>query len=69
MNAPKLLRFKIATSFAFASLGLIAFARLAASEPASGATMLAFVTLSIFVIAAAWRGFIYVRAMRGPAKQ
>lgn len=68
MNPRKLLRFKIVTSFAFAALGVITFVRLAATEPLSGATLLAFVMVSIFVVAAVWRGCIYLQAIRGLAK-
>jgi len=62
------LRFKIVSSFAIAGLFAVALVRLASSTPLNGAAMLALGTCAIVVVAAAWRGWIYLRAARsGPA--
>lgn len=68
MNPLKLLRYKLATSFAFAALGLIAFVRLAIAVPFSSETLLPFLVVTIFVIAGLWRGCIYLQALRGSEK-
>ena len=61
------LRYKIFTSFAIAALGAIALVRLALSVPLSGAAVMAFLVGGVIVVAATWRGLIYLRAARSAA--
>jgi hypothetical protein len=68
MNPLDRLRFKIATSFAIAALGIIMFVHLALMLPLSLSTLLPFLAPIIFVIAGVWRGLIFIRAVRGLAK-
>ena len=58
------LRYKIVTSFAFAALCLVALVRLATSVPLTGAAVAAFALALLLLIAATWRGIIYLRAAR-----
>jgi len=64
MLSPLRLRFKIVTSFAIAACAAIALARLAASVPLDGTTMLAFASGGLLLGVGAWRGWIYLRAAR-----
>jgi hypothetical protein len=68
MLASGRLRFKIFTSFAIAALGVIALVRLTAIAPPSSETAFAYLVLGLLIAAALWRGFIYIRAARGPAR-
>ncbi len=68
MNSLNRLRFKVATSFAIAALCAVAFARLASIVPLSLATLAPFLILCILLIAALWRGYIFMRALRGPTR-
>jgi hypothetical protein len=58
------LRYKIFTSFAFAALCLVALFRLASSTPLTGAAVLALCIGVVVVVAATWRGIIYLRVAR-----
>ncbi|MBV8171781.1 MAG: hypothetical protein JO219_07610 [Candidatus Eremiobacteraeota bacterium] len=64
INTPSRMRFKVATSFAIALLGIIALVRLLSIAPLSGATLAAYAVLFVLIAAAAWRGIIYMRALR-----
>ena len=68
MNPLNRLRFKIATSFAIAVLGIIMFARLALILPVSLGTLLPFLAPIILVVAGVWRGLLFIRAVRGLVK-
>jgi hypothetical protein len=68
MNPLNRLRFKIVTSFAIAAFGVVAAARLASHMPFSSATVLPFLILALLVSAGLWRGFIFLQAVRDPAK-
>jgi len=67
-NTIRRLRFKTGTSFAIAALGCITFARLLSFEPLTFSTFMPFLVASIFAIAGAWRGFIYLHALRDMAR-
>ena len=56
------LRYKIFTSFALSVLGIITIARLWTVAPPSAHTALPYATAAVLVIAAFWRGVIFVRA-------
>lgn len=58
------LRYKIFTSFAVAVLGVVAIARLWSVAPPSSQTAAAYATVAILVVAAFWRGVIFLRASR-----
>jgi hypothetical protein len=64
INSPGRLRFKVFTSFALAALGSIALVRLLSIAPPSGNTITAYAILVVLVVASAWRGLIYLRAVR-----
>jgi hypothetical protein len=64
MNAYRMLRFKIVTSFVIALLGALMFTRLAFIEPFSLATSLPFAIAAAFFIAGLWRARIYLRALQ-----
>lgn len=68
MLSPNRLRYKIFTSFAIATLGVVAAVRLAMIAPLSGATVIAYIILGVFVAAGVWRGLIYLRAARSAAR-
>jgi hypothetical protein len=68
MDAARMLRFKIATSFAIATLGAAMFARLTTIVPLSLATSLPFVIAAVFCVAGLWRARIYLHALRGLVK-
>lgn len=68
MNPLTRLRFKIATSFAIAALGVVMFVHLALMLPLSVSTLLPFLAPIIFVVAGIWRGLIFLKAVRGLAK-
>jgi len=63
INSPRRMRIKVFTSFALAGLGLIALARLFSIAPPSTNTIAAYAILVVLVVAAAWRGLIYLRAV------
>ena len=56
------LRYKIFTSFALSVLGLITIVRLWGVDPPSTRTALPYLTAFVLVVAAFWRGVIFVRA-------
>ena len=56
------LRYKIFTSFALSILGLLTIARLWTVAPPSPHTAAPYATAAILVIAAFWRGVIFLRA-------
>lgn len=68
MNVPGRLRFKVLTSFVIAALGVTMAIRLASTVPLSGATVIWFLVPVLFVVAGVWRGFIFLKAVRGGAK-
>ena len=68
MNPLNRLRFKIATSFAIAVLGIIMFARLALILPLSFESFLPFLAPIMLVVAGVWRGVIFLKAVRGLVK-
>jgi hypothetical protein len=62
------LRYKIVTSFAFAALCLVALIRLATSTPLTGAAIAALGISTLLLVAATWRGVIYLRVARSGAR-
>jgi hypothetical protein len=62
------LRYKIFTSFAIAALGAVALVRIAVSVPVSPAMVTALLIAGILVLAGLWRGMIYLRGARVPAR-
>jgi hypothetical protein len=68
MNPLNRLRFKIATSFVIAALGMVMVVRLTQVLPFSVASFLPYLAPIIFIIAGVWRGVIFLSALRGLAK-
>jgi uncharacterized membrane protein (DUF2068 family) len=64
LNNPRYARFKVASSFIIAALGVIALARLALEVPLSGQTIAAYGVAAAIAAAGFWRGLIYLRAVR-----
>ena len=65
MRSPRLLRFKIGTSFLIACLGAIMCVRLAQNVPVSPTTLIDFIAPALFVVAGTWRGLILYKALKG----
>lgn len=62
------LRFKVFVSFAIAALGLLTLVRLAGVVPLRSQTAASFAIAALLVAAGAWRGIIYMRALRAGTK-
>ena len=62
------LRYKIFTSFALFALGLITIVRLWGVAPPSSHNALSYATVAVLIVAALWRGIIFVRAAAPRAK-
>lgn len=58
------MRFKIATSFLIAALGVVMLVRLAAIAPLAPSTALSFIAPLVLVAAGIWRGVIFLRAAK-----
>lgn len=64
MSSSLYLRFKIVSSFAIAVLFAVALVRLASSAPHEATAAFAVGICAVAIVAAAWRGWIYLRAAR-----
>jgi len=68
MNPVFRVRYKIVTSFGLCALGIVAIVRLWSDAPPSFHTAAPYAILFVIVVAAFWRGVIFLRAFAGGAK-